>query len=1193
MQKGDETAFLDLRAASKDLTSWWSSSTNSPSEWEGVTCDDQGLIKLDFSGCEKLDKLPPEIGKLQSLDSLNLNDLLRRPYRGRDEKCEQLTTLPPEIGNLKALTHLNLNYLHILKALPPEIGKLKQLTKLDCIYLRELKELPPEIGKLVNLKELSLFMTVISHIPPEIKNLKALTRLNLRCCGYLEVIPPEIFELSNLTFLSLGGCTSMREVPCEIGNLKSLTEFEVDHCEKITTLPSEIGRLHNLTVLKMDNNKQLRWLPSSICDLHNLKYLNMRGCPQVTELPSNIGKLQVLNNLNLYECRGLKKLPDSFGQLAELTTLNIDLCYNLLLPNGVKPKPTDGTNRIVAAYTDALMCAPYRDSPGELFTYLENTHLSVPSFFKYILTNAEYADWLGTVAKATPKIANLQDSIGRFPIDVAQETCKNKMEAALHLLERFEVVGKSLLHRSATAAVVEATDHLNSKSSTSVALKAMIGAEQVHAEIVGRLDLEKEYVVSVIAVFADERAVKGNDEAMWCDILAAANKLGIEAATKTGLVSSLNAYFPMQKEGVSDEKESFPDYPFLVVLELADHTLSHTITHQHIAKKDFQFIRHITKQLIESLDHLHESGRGIHADLKPLNVVSVGSRFLLIDLDVFCKLGESFGEKIPSSAYCPPEMAKVMLEAMDENGEITKAKLRKYKANFAYDIWSLGIVLYKLCFAKDFWKIDTDDNIETQYLEILACKSDDKDLQSELDKNLAVFPDASADLYQASLLLRKLLEPNEEKRLKHFPTIEMVLGESFFLAPSKDVKNSEEYVESMKEEMRLIMSSLSTQIRETRNILFKAMLETADVDMPSMFIILQGELPDEEPSDDVKARLLKIVDDGSGLTLGNDNLSVKITGEGMSDVEGKYMDSLKTGKEWVERLGNIGQNFVRGNTKEMFSSIKEGLNQFVTEESMYLYLVDELTGMPVIGGGYPIKIDTPSKIVHKLIPAMQVGLLAMSVTNGVIGIAKLFGFPLNQVPKEWSEGLRGSVELLKQKSSVEKFDVVQEVLDKETEQRQSTSLRGSSLREFQNFLKDNDPILRKGQLKGGFAGLNRIGNPDNGSVLWTVLTDEKKVKEALCLRSAQMKAEKEKSDELFTRLLLDKQKSPEQCSHISQRVDTNKSPRKVAIADISVDPVTELSQDVTPPHKNKKDKKKRCGFLRRGKKKNKENIGEV
>ena len=52
--------------------------------------------------------------------------------------------------------------------------------------------------------------------------------------------------------------------------------------------------------------------------------------------------------------------------------------------------------------------------------------------------------------------------------------------------------------------------------------------------------------------------------------------------------------------------------------------------------------------------------------------------------------------------------------------------------------------------------------------------------------------------------------------------------------------------------------------------------------------------------------------------------------------------------------------------------------------------------------------------------------------------------------------------------------------------------------------------------------------------------------------------------------------------------------REVTIADTSVEPVTEMSQDVTPIHKNKKDKKKRFGFLRRGKKKkNTENTAEV
>ena len=81
---------------------------------------------------------------------------------------------------------------------------------------------------------------------------------------------------------------------------------------------------------------------------------------------------------------------------------------------------------------------------------------------------------------------------------------------------------------------------------------------------------------------------------------------------------------------------------------------------------------------------------------------------------------------------------------------------------------------------------------------------------------------------------------------------------------------------------------------------------------------------------------------------------------------------------------------------------------------MYFYLVDELTGLPVLGYGYPIVITTPSEIVHKLLPVMQVGMRAMSVYNGVAGIARMFGAPVLSVPEEWRKGAHSSVEMLKQ-----------------------------------------------------------------------------------------------------------------------------------------------------------------------------------
>ena len=94
--------------------------------------------------------------------------------------------------------------------------------------------------------------------------------------------------------------------------------------------------------------------------------------------------------------------------------------------------------------------------------------------------------------------------------------------------------------------------------------------------------------------------------------------------------------------------------------------------------------------------------------------------------------------------------------------------------------------------------------------------------------------------------------------------------------------------------------------------------------------------------------------------------------------------------------------------------IKEVLGELMTKETMYVYLIDELTGLPVRGAGYPKVITTPAEIVHKLLPLMQVGMRAMSLFNGVAGVARMVGYPAPKVPEEWRKGAQSSVEMLKQ-----------------------------------------------------------------------------------------------------------------------------------------------------------------------------------
>ena len=106
----------------------------------------------------------------------------------------------------------------------------------------------------------------------------------------------------------------------------------------------------------------------------------------------------------------------------------------------------------------------------------------------------------------------------------------------------------------------------------------------------------------------------------------------------------------------------------------------------------------------------------------------------------------------------------------------------------------------------------------------------------------------------------------------------------------------------------------------------------------------------------------------------------------------------------------------------------------------------------------------------------------------------------------WAKGARVSVNMLKKKSSVEDFDVVQDVLDKEGAEKRSDSVRGHSLCVFTEFLEKNDPGL-KASKSGHFAGLQRVPDPNSGTALWTTLTDPQEIKKALEARTSERKAE--------------------------------------------------------------------------------------
>jgi DNA-binding transcriptional MerR regulator len=285
------------------------------------------------------------------------------------------------------------------------------------------------------------------------------------------------------------------------------------------------------------------------------------------------------------------------------------------------------------------------------------------------------------------------------------------------------------------------------------------------------------------------------------------------------------------------------------------------------------------------------------------------------------------------------------------------------------------------------------------------------------------------------------------------------------------------------------------ELRQTRSTLIRAMFEATEVSTPTAFVVLKEKLPTGE------ARVeLTLNDDGTGLS---------VEGEAVGEAKDRY----EQGKTWLGLCARFGRGVAACSPSAIAEAVAGACEELVVGEEMWLYLVDELTGEPVVpdedDATYPIRITKPAEVVSKLLPVMQVGLHAASLVNGVAGVVRLFGYPCPKVPEAWREGAQNSVEVLKQESSVEAFGAVHEKVQDDGEEAET--VRGAALRELEAFYANYDPDRE-------YAGLRRIGDED-GTAVWTLLTDPEEVKAAIEKRAAQRRAEARRRDERFQELM--------------------------------------------------------------------------
>uniref|UniRef100_A0A803N4K0 Protein kinase domain-containing protein n=1 Tax=Chenopodium quinoa TaxID=63459 RepID=A0A803N4K0_CHEQI len=275
----------------KDTIPSWSNMDTPVCNLTGVECGGSKVVlrlKLPCSSSALKLPIPSSIGELKHLKFLNLSQCV--------SSLKSLSTnlfsgkLPPELGKLSKLESLDLTLVVLFFS---GFGKLTNLKKIDLSSNSISGPIPKNIGNLKNLTSINLVNNSISGvIPSSIGKLRALHELRVRNCKLTGAIPSKLTELPNLASLDIGQ-NSM--IPSWISNWKQVESITM--AENLFTGSMPSLNLQNLRLLDMSSNMLSGELSSEICNLKSIENLSLpnnnftgsiektfRNCSGLTEL---------------------------------------------------------------------------------------------------------------------------------------------------------------------------------------------------------------------------------------------------------------------------------------------------------------------------------------------------------------------------------------------------------------------------------------------------------------------------------------------------------------------------------------------------------------------------------------------------------------------------------------------------------------------------------------------------------------------------------------------------------------------------------------------------------------------------------------------------------------------------------------------------------------------------------------------
>ena len=246
---GDRAALVALYNATgganwKDNTNWLSDAPIS--QWHGVAAaySDGRVIALSLVENDLNGPIPPELGNLTSLKSI---DLAHNP---------QLTgPIPVEMSNLTNLEFLQFDDAQLTGPIPSWLGDLSNLRYLHLGNAQLTGSIQSELRNLSNLENLGLYNNQLTGpIPSWLGSFSNLERLQISNNQLTGTIPPELGNLSNLTILRLSSNQLTGSIPAELGNLTNLQKLYLSRNQLTGCVPAGLRDVptNDFTALGLD-----------------------------------------------------------------------------------------------------------------------------------------------------------------------------------------------------------------------------------------------------------------------------------------------------------------------------------------------------------------------------------------------------------------------------------------------------------------------------------------------------------------------------------------------------------------------------------------------------------------------------------------------------------------------------------------------------------------------------------------------------------------------------------------------------------------------------------------------------------------------------------------------------------------------------------------------------------------------------